>query len=89
MTVRCPAYGTPDPVIKWFVDNEPVEDKYIIQARDALVFLKFQQHHSGYYKCQAENEVGQTRAFTDIRVEGTQNESWWRFSDFIWGSNLR
>ena len=54
-----------------YVDNEPVDDKYIIKAGDSLVFLKFQHHHSGYYKCQAENAVGQTRAFTDIRVEGT------------------
>ena len=73
VTVKCRAYGIPDPTIKWFVDNEPVEDKYIITAGDSLGFLKFHQHHSGYYKSQAENEVGQTRAFTDIRVEGNQS----------------
>ena len=71
VTIKCRTFGLPKPKITWEMNQKSVEDEYILQTDDSLVFVKFQEYHSGYYKCQAENLMGQVRAFSDLRLLGT------------------
>lgn len=70
VTITCRATGIPKPTITWELNQKPVQDEYILQTDDSLVFVKFHSYHSGYYKCQAENVMGKTRAFSDVRTQG-------------------
>ena len=70
VTIRCHASGKPKPKITWELNRKPVQDPYILHTDDSLVFVKFHNYHSGYYKCQAENVMGKTRAFSDVRTQG-------------------
>nr|XP_047139579.1 hemicentin-1 [Hydra vulgaris] len=68
LKLLCNASGVPHPHITWFFGRDPLVDDSVIQTSTMLLILNFQPHHAGDYKCVAKNAVGETRAFTEVRL---------------------
>ena len=77
LRIKCEARGIPVPDISWKLNRKPIKDDSIIQTKDSVLILKFQDKHKGYYKCVARNVLGQARAFSDVRIIGKISSQIW------------
>ena len=77
LRIKCEARGIPVPDISWELNRKPIKDDSIIQTKDSVLILKFQDKHKGYYKCVATNVLGQARAFSDVRIIGKISSQIW------------
>ena len=70
--------GIPQPTIKWFKGEEPLEasEKVLIDTGmdfSTVTIKDSKKDDSAIYKITAENEVGSDEATFDLKVQGTLN----------------
>lgn len=71
--LQCKVTGTPEPIIEWFRDSEPVkEDKRIKMRFDGelctLKILSTELEDEGAYKCVAKNDIGSVSCASELLV---------------------
>lgn len=74
LKIRCKSSGIPAPVITWTINRKPIEDEEILQTGEELLILNFKKEFAGDFKCVAKNIIGQSRAWSDVRIVGESRE---------------
>lgn len=70
LRLTCDSEGLPAPSIMWTINRKPVDSDQIIESGIDLLILNFKKEYAGDYKCVAKNIIGQSRAWSDIRIVG-------------------
>lgn len=74
MRLTCDSDGLPAPSILWTINRKPIESDQIIESKNDLLILNFRKEFAGDFKCVAKNIIGQSRAWSDIRIVGMSRE---------------
>jgi len=70
LKIKCESSGIPAPVITWTINRKPIESEEILQSGEELLILNFKKEYAGDFKCVAKNIIGQSRAWSDVRIVG-------------------
>ena len=75
-TIFCDAHGVPEPTIKWFFNNEPIEDMYhhfftLSSDRKKLFIEHLKRRHQGVFTCQARNQAGSDQRNFNMKLFGS------------------
>ncbi|CAD5123226.1 DgyrCDS11587 [Dimorphilus gyrociliatus] len=67
LTLECPAYASPEPVVRWFKDGIPF-NKMRLEMDYSIYIRKVNQHDAGIYKCLATNRAGNASLNMNVTV---------------------
>jgi hypothetical protein len=78
LTIACPAYGIPLPVISWYKDGEKMnvttnENIQVDKDGEELTIKVAGVTDTGLYTCEARNEAGVAKLNFDVFVEGLES----------------
>lgn len=70
VTLPCKAVGFPQPLIKWYKDNEPIDEGRQHFTEWNLEFQEIKFEDRGIYTCKAENLLGSANLSVNVTVNG-------------------
>lgn len=80
LTLTCVATGSPQPVIKWYLNNVPLhqsstmrikdEKPELMKTKSSLYIAQMQVDDGGLYKCVASNKAGAVSHSERVDVQG-------------------
>lgn len=68
---KCMAAGSPEPVIEWYKDNEPLiaTERHFLTAKDQLlIIINTQPSDAGKYTCEMKNTLGVEKGSSELTV---------------------
>ena len=74
LKLKCKSTGLPEPRIIWTINRKPIDNEQFIESKNELLILNFKKEYAGDYKCVAKNIIGQSRAWSDIRIVGKRGQ---------------
>ncbi|XP_067327772.1 vascular endothelial growth factor receptor kdr-like isoform X2 [Anolis sagrei] len=76
IVLECRARGTPQPVIAWLKNGNPIAPASgISMENNTLVIERVKKDDEGHYECKAVNEMGQVSTQAFIKIEGSEEKS--------------
>ncbi|XP_062820167.1 vascular endothelial growth factor receptor kdr-like isoform X2 [Anolis carolinensis] len=76
IVLECRAHGTPQPVIAWLKNGNPIAPASgISMENNTLVIERVKKDDEGHYECKAVNEMGQDSTQAFIKIEGSEEKS--------------